>query len=290
VERDVTFTDPILGGESVLVRQAIRSKDFVPGVSGWSINRDGTAEFNDVTVRGELYVRDPDGSYVRIYDEDPGDGAIIEFGLPSSVGVTKTPGRIVSSAQIPFADNQPGLVLTSPTVDGTPTAVVSLIADTTNDISEFMVGATDIRLGAEDSVNVNAPGGIALTASQGSVDITSGPNFGDFIRLQGDTRCDDLSDFNGFSYPRIQRGTVNISFAAAQAHTPAFVFPVAFPPGVVPNVHININSSVGSARYWTCRAFNISNTGFTFWFSVTDPSIAAVAWSNVPVQWTAIID
>ncbi len=94
----MTFTDPILGGESVLVRQAIRSADYVPGVSGWSINRDGSAEFNDVTVRGELYVTDPDGSYVRIYDEDPGDGAVIEFGTadPGSA-----PGRIRTSTTGP---------------------------------------------------------------------------------------------------------------------------------------------------------------------------------------------
>jgi hypothetical protein len=36
------------------VLPALKSPNFVAGVSGWSINRDGSAEFNNVTVRGEV--------------------------------------------------------------------------------------------------------------------------------------------------------------------------------------------------------------------------------------------
>lgn len=46
------FSNPVVGG-TTLIRPAIHSPDYVPGVSGWSINKDGTAEFNDVTFRGE---------------------------------------------------------------------------------------------------------------------------------------------------------------------------------------------------------------------------------------------
>jgi hypothetical protein len=45
--------NPVVGGV-VLRRAAIRSPDYVAGVSGWTINIDGTAEFNNVTVRGSL--------------------------------------------------------------------------------------------------------------------------------------------------------------------------------------------------------------------------------------------
>jgi hypothetical protein len=48
----MTFGNPIVGG-TTLIRPAIHSPDYVEGVSGWSINKDGTAEFNDVTFRGE---------------------------------------------------------------------------------------------------------------------------------------------------------------------------------------------------------------------------------------------
>lgn len=60
------YSNPIVGG-TTLVRSAIQSADYVPGVSGWIIRRDGTAEFNAVTVRGSLIVVDPaTGSYTSI--------------------------------------------------------------------------------------------------------------------------------------------------------------------------------------------------------------------------------
>jgi len=51
----MAFNNPIVGG-TTLIREAIKSPNYVPGVSGWSINKDGSAEFNDVTIRGSLIV------------------------------------------------------------------------------------------------------------------------------------------------------------------------------------------------------------------------------------------
>lgn len=61
------FSNPIVGG-TVLIRPAIQSPDYVAGTSGWSINKDGTAEFNDVTVRGEVHV----GTGQDFIDLNPG--------------------------------------------------------------------------------------------------------------------------------------------------------------------------------------------------------------------------
>lgn len=47
---------PIAG--TSLVRDALNSPNFVHLQSGWSINRDGTAEFNDVVVRGTIIASD----------------------------------------------------------------------------------------------------------------------------------------------------------------------------------------------------------------------------------------
>lgn len=49
------FVDPVANG-STLVRQAIRSPNYVAGVSGWAINRDGSVDFNNGTFRGTLNV------------------------------------------------------------------------------------------------------------------------------------------------------------------------------------------------------------------------------------------
>ena len=42
--------NPVVGG-TVLRRAAIASPNFATGLSGWSVNQDGTAEFNNVTIR-----------------------------------------------------------------------------------------------------------------------------------------------------------------------------------------------------------------------------------------------
>jgi hypothetical protein len=43
--------NPVVGG-TVLRRAAIQSPNHVPGVSGWTVNQDGSAEFNNLTIRG----------------------------------------------------------------------------------------------------------------------------------------------------------------------------------------------------------------------------------------------
>ena len=49
----MTPGDPVVGG-TVLRRPAMQSPNYVAGVSGWTINADGSAEFNDVTIRGSI--------------------------------------------------------------------------------------------------------------------------------------------------------------------------------------------------------------------------------------------
>lgn len=51
----MAFSNPVVGG-TTLIREAIESPNYVVGTSGWSINRDGSAEFNDVDIRGSLTV------------------------------------------------------------------------------------------------------------------------------------------------------------------------------------------------------------------------------------------
>lgn len=48
------FANQILGGAGTLIRKMIKSPNYVPGVSGWTINKDGTVEFNNGTFRGTI--------------------------------------------------------------------------------------------------------------------------------------------------------------------------------------------------------------------------------------------
>lgn len=49
------FSNSVVGGIT-LVRPAIRSPNYVTGSTGWTINADGTAEFNSITARGTVVV------------------------------------------------------------------------------------------------------------------------------------------------------------------------------------------------------------------------------------------
>lgn len=48
------FANNILGGMAALIRAAIKSPNYVQGSAGWSVNKDGSAEFNNVTIRGTV--------------------------------------------------------------------------------------------------------------------------------------------------------------------------------------------------------------------------------------------
>lgn len=96
----MSFNNPVVGGENgELVRRSIQSPDYVTGVSGWTINRDGSAEFNNVTIRLDLAT----GSIVVGPDTGPqvvirisGGTGLIQF--PTNSAIEATPGSIQSSA------------------------------------------------------------------------------------------------------------------------------------------------------------------------------------------------
>ena len=70
--------NPVVGS-TVLRRPAIQSPDYVTGAAGWSINASGSAEFNNVTIRGTLegpdYIINSAGIY--FYSGTPAAGNLI---------------------------------------------------------------------------------------------------------------------------------------------------------------------------------------------------------------------
>lgn len=46
------FGNPLVGGGGILVYPSIHSSNYVTGVSGWTVNKDGSAEFSNLTIRG----------------------------------------------------------------------------------------------------------------------------------------------------------------------------------------------------------------------------------------------
>lgn len=107
------FNNPVVGGTK-LVRDAIQSPDYAAATTGWSINQDGTAEFNQVTVRGPVQVIGSDGSYV--YVQTSGGTAEIVLEPPTQPGYTWSPGTIATESD--GLSGSADLVITSPQQQG----------------------------------------------------------------------------------------------------------------------------------------------------------------------------
>jgi hypothetical protein len=102
-----TFGNPIINGVGTLIRAAIRSVNYVAGISGWTINADGSYEFGSGgTIRGDVTVTNPSGSNVKIFTT--GVNSEIDLQPPDSAtpGVTFGPATIsaTSNADIPLLE------------------------------------------------------------------------------------------------------------------------------------------------------------------------------------------
>jgi len=112
----VPFTNPLVAG-TTLIRDAIQSPNYIAGVSGWSINKDGSAEFNDLTVRGELFVTGDDGSQISI-EKVNNNGSMQPFifltpANPTANGLSYSPAEIYAIESFP-GDTQLELSIESP--------------------------------------------------------------------------------------------------------------------------------------------------------------------------------
>lgn len=52
------FAHDIAGGDGALIIDALHSPDYVPATTGWTVNQDGSAEFNDLVLRGTFQGND----------------------------------------------------------------------------------------------------------------------------------------------------------------------------------------------------------------------------------------
>jgi hypothetical protein len=93
------FGNPIVGALGRLIRQAIQSANFVTGQAGWQVTQQGSAEFNDVTVRGTVEVDSADGSAVLLV---PNAGGRVEFRPKTVPGQTAVVNGFIFSSGIEY--------------------------------------------------------------------------------------------------------------------------------------------------------------------------------------------
>lgn len=101
--------NPIVGGV-ILRRPAIQSPNYVAGTTGWAIFADGTAEFNNVTVRGNAVVNGTDGSFVELTTQ--AGAAVLELSPATTSTTWSSPGLMYANAVTGGAGD---IIIQSPT-------------------------------------------------------------------------------------------------------------------------------------------------------------------------------
>lgn len=162
------WNNPIAAGDGTLIYPALKSPNFVTGVTGWTLNRNGDVEFNSAIIRGSLIagngtvILNGNGIHVeginRQYDVNsttgflarplPADGAYTQMGVingsslggyiafnstnPTVNGNSLDPGLVFGSNDLTFSptDDHPFLLLKSPIITGKAAARINLFGQT----------------------------------------------------------------------------------------------------------------------------------------------------------------
>jgi hypothetical protein len=182
------FQHDIAGGNGNLIADSLQSPNFVHGSVGWQVAKDGSAEFNNLTIRGTFFGNDyiVNAAGVFFYSSAPAAGNLIISIAPAagtdSFGNTYPAGFMNQDASSGFAQailNNGQISLSSPsghtagvtiTSGGLVTGPIDLNGDTgeitasqlSPAVATLGVGQTKIEIfpsgdtaGATDIVNVN---------------------------------------------------------------------------------------------------------------------------------------
>jgi hypothetical protein len=290
----VTFTNPVVGG-TILVRPAIQSPDYSPGVSGWSINIDGTAEFSDLVIRssdgsgstvqianGEIQVTNSAGDVVveldstgyRLYSSS---GAIVaeikldggglrggfytrNFAFPQNIYAYLSGGQLTSGPVTNSAAD----------IHGFLQYVMTDTATNPYSVQTLSTGAIDMALDDEARIQL-----ISERGQRSKVWVDGGSSLVPA----------DLYVTGRIVAANAQSDTVSISFTAQTSFQQSVTFPTAYPVGTMPAVTTNIASGAGATSGWTSRAIGVTRTGFTLFVNRGDTTGAAQTWASIPVQW-----
>ena len=167
----MTPGDPVVGS-TILRRPAIQSPNYVKGVSGWSINQDGSAEFNDVTIRGSLV-----GTTQFNYSGTPAAGNLVQtsgivtpgtdgFGNNYLAGVTTYGSTFATSLNGGFVN------LYSGSLAGGWTLQAEIETDASGDLILVCAGSGSIQLSSAVVFGAGGATGTGLPAGTP----TGGPN------------------------------------------------------------------------------------------------------------------
>lgn len=104
------FPDAFAGNQGIMLTQALESENFVSGVSGWQILRNGNAQFNNGVFRGSVEVTSVSGQDILIGV----NGSISEIEFLSGVSYEKTPANFAEGVIGAGASQQIEFLMSGP--------------------------------------------------------------------------------------------------------------------------------------------------------------------------------
>lgn len=170
--------DPVVGS-TILRRPAIQSPNFVTTVSGWTINADGSAEFNNLLIRGTFngtdFVVNSSGAF--FYSGTPAAGNLISS-VTNSAGTDSFgnnyltgPATYDNSTGIATALNAGFVAFYSGSLSGGWSALSSVSGDSAGNVQVNAGG--QLQLIGSSGVTIN---GSSSTGAGDNGGVTSGPS------------------------------------------------------------------------------------------------------------------
>jgi hypothetical protein len=220
----VEFQDELAGGVT-LVRPALQSPDYVSGSSGWAIKIDGSAEFNDVVIRGGTTV----SGLALYYNGTPALGNLI-LSIAAAAGVDEFGNAYVQGLGVYGADGEiqanNGQVLVSGS-DGSALNILTNFGSAYLDlVPADLVGTTwnsatlNTSLGASDrpSLSITSPSDSVNTRVSGIEMFGGGPTTtdtsilvdADRVNLNHDLEVTDQLSVNGIDVGAGLRACVDL--------------------------------------------------------------------------------
>lgn len=169
---DFAVSQPFAAGDGTIIFPALQSANFVTGVSGWKLSRNGDIEAANITARGTFLIPGPNGTYIFAY-----------------VATVTTPAGVATIPVIDFQGDDAGaspgsiyvytdggyslLGLNSPVFGADQPARVELRSSTTGDpTTAVIIDATSLVVGG--NIVWGAFGSPAVTVDANDTSVTNG--------------------------------------------------------------------------------------------------------------------
>lgn len=270
------WASPLVGG-TTLIRTAIQSPGYVFGVSGWSINKDGSAEFNNVTARGSITASSVSAGSGTVLLNAGGlhiQGSGQQFDINIGAGFLARALPDVGS----YAQMQGSTVFLSapnPTpVNGVAVGNGQMTVNTANSGGNETptLAVFSPTLSGKAGCNVAFRGQSTGSGVDNSTIDVSANNITLNVATSGRTQ-----------FHRGETGSTSVSFSAMASTS--FIVTFAKPYIAAPKIFTNIDSGAGSTARWCSRATSITTSQFVYFIFSADN--IANTWASVPVSWGA---